>query len=71
MLSVIYASCHMQALCAECRYNECRYAKCLGTDYGLKINYTSQRIGRTRHQILFGKVFILIQSVIIRNPLIK
>jgi hypothetical protein len=30
MLSVIYAECHIQALCAECRYAECHYAKCRG-----------------------------------------
>jgi hypothetical protein len=26
MLNVIYAQCHSQALCAECRYAECRSA---------------------------------------------
>jgi hypothetical protein len=28
MLSVIYAECHKQTHCAECRYAECHYAEC-------------------------------------------
>ncbi len=30
MLSVIYAECHKQTNCSECRYAECHYADCRG-----------------------------------------
>jgi hypothetical protein len=28
MLSVTYGQCHLQPLCAKCRYTECRYSEC-------------------------------------------
>jgi hypothetical protein len=56
MLSVVYAECHMKALCAkciyaECRYAECRYAECRGAKIILKGYITTSPLD------FFSKVF--------------
>ncbi len=62
MLSVRYAECRLQALCAKCHYAECCYAECCYAEY----RYAECHGVLIRPQISIGKTSRLVDSHINR-----
>ena len=50
MLSFIYSECHIQALCAECRYTDCRYAECHSAKSKVNVNVAAVTIWPRCHK---------------------